>query len=1013
MLSDPFKIERSLPAGHLSALLSLARRLELPRLLEGSPSRERNLVLAMICQRVIAPASKPASARALAQSTLADELSVQGASEEELYAALDWLAERQESIEERLARRHLRDEELVLYDLSSSYFEGQACPLAKRGYWRDGKRGSLQILYGLLCDRHGRPLAVEAFDGNLKGCPDPSLSATEAKGALRPALDGRGRRPRHGDQGKHRPDHRGGRGLHHRAEGPAGQAARPAGPCAALALRSGKPCRDHRPRPTAGCGSGSISRVTDWTDFETVDIFATMADREAGRGVFRRFGGRRVVLGIWSAALLLALPLAAKQSARLSSGGFVAPGSGSAVVDESLHRFPDYNPHTLAVVLHVEAGDKAGIAAALRRVERAVAAVPGLGLPPIAPSLTQEAATGGTVLLPLRAPASEDAQDNLAVKLRERLRPGGPAVGGVRTYLIGQAALWAALDELSKRDLTAGERVGFPVVLVILLAVFGGVAAASLPLLLGGVAVVLGGALIYLLSLLTQVSIFATDLAAMLGIGVAVDYSLFLVVRYQLERRRGAGREEALARALATSGRAIAVSGLTVCVSLAGLVLIDSTVVRSMAAGAVAVVVIAVLGALTLTPALIPRLADRFAPEDRLVGRIARRIANRRPPLPSPTGETAASRFWAAWARRVASHPLPALLGGLALLLALAVPALSVRVGDAALDQFPAKSDAREGMALLAKRFGAGVAGPLLVVVRPPAGGGSGALEAAVAKVKGIVADQPDLLPGVRSYRSLTGREALLEAIPRSSPDGEAAQRLVGRLRGELAAAGLGTSAAVGGTTAETVDYNHLIAASLWRVIAFIAVVTFLLLTLLLRSPVLAVKAVAMTALTVAASYGILVAIFQWRWLGGLLNTSGPRYLTTLTPPFVLALTFGLSMDYQVFLLSRIRERRLCGADDRRAVEEGVASTAGAISAAALIMVAVFAGFAAVGVPSISQIGVGMAVAIALDATVVRLVVVPAAMRLLGRFNWWFFGRPLPAAAGRPWEPGAAVARQR
>lgn len=179
VLSDAFSIECSLPAGHVQATLSMARRLELARLIDRSPSRQRDLVLAMICERVIAPASKLATARSLSLSTLAEELSVQGACEDELYGALDWLSERQERIEDRLARRHLAEGELVLYDVSSSYFEGRHCPLAKLGYSRDGKRGTLQIIYGLLCDRHGRPICVEVFDGNLHD--DQTLSAQLAK----------------------------------------------------------------------------------------------------------------------------------------------------------------------------------------------------------------------------------------------------------------------------------------------------------------------------------------------------------------------------------------------------------------------------------------------------------------------------------------------------------------------------------------------------------------------------------------------------------------------------------------------------------------------------------------------------------------------------------------------------------------------------------------------------------------------------------------------------------------
>ncbi len=713
-----------------------------------------------------------------------------------------------------------------------------------------------------------------------------------------------------------------------------------------------------------------------------------------------RLAARRArwIAGVWIVCVLVASPLAAKQGSRLSSGGFTAPGSGSADVNANLPRFPTYDPHSLAVLLSTnqQTDTEPAMLSALGRAESVVDGVKGLSVTQSALSQAREEAALPTTHLTIHAPASQDAQDNAAVTLRDHLHPGTADKSGVTTYLVGQAALWAELDELSKQDLTKGEKVGFPIVLIILLAVFGGFAAASLPLLLGVCAVVLSGALIYLLSVAVPVSIFATNIASMLGIGVAVDYSLFMLVRYQRELRRGATREVALSAAMRTSGYAILASGLTVFVSLAGLLLIDSTVVRSMAAGAMSVVVIAVLGALTLTPVLMRRFGNRYRPEERILGRAWRALTRR--PAPPHAGETPATAFWARWARGITAQPVPALLGSVGVLCALALPALSMKVNDAALDQFPSHSDARQANMLLTETFGPGVTGPVQVLVRTNAGATPQERAAAVRQVTAILTAHPELKPATE-YVSSGRREVLLSAVPRYAPDGPIIHHVVEAVRGQLKGAHFTkASAVVGGTTAETEDYAHSISSSLWKVAVFIALATFGLLVLFLRSIVLPLKAVLMTALTVAATYGILVAVFQRKWV----DFGGPGYLGTLTPPFVLALTFGLSMDYQVFLLTRIRERWLGGATNEEAVEQGLATSASAISSAALIMVAVFAGFAAVSVPSVREIGLGMAVAIAIDATLVRLILVPAAMRLLGDWNWFPAQREPGRAARSP-----------
>src|SRR5215207_5290386 len=310
------------------------------------------------------------------------------------------------------------------------------------------------------------------------------------------------------------------------------------------------------------------------------------------------------VLIVWAAIVLAAVPFAARQSEDLSSGGFDVPGSQSAAVDDALARFPGVQRAQLAAVLVGEqSASEVQLRAAVDRVAAAAGPIDGVSLPDAARAdALERAAAGGTVVVPLRAEVDEDGATDVATDLRDRLGVGDGAQDGVTTHFVGQGALWAAMQELSKEDLARAETAGFPVVLLILLLVFGSLAAAALPLALGFVSVLVTGALIYLLSQSMEMSVFVTNMASMIGIGVAVDYSLFVLARYREEVAGGRAPEDARGVALATSGLAVLFSGLTVIVSLAGLWMVDNTAIRSMALGAMLVVAVAVLTATTLFP---------------------------------------------------------------------------------------------------------------------------------------------------------------------------------------------------------------------------------------------------------------------------------------------------------------------------------------------------------------------------------------------------------------------------
>ncbi|MEX2108396.1 MAG: MMPL family transporter [Solirubrobacterales bacterium] len=708
---------------------------------------------------------------------------------------------------------------------------------------------------------------------------------------------------------------------------------------------------------------------------------------------------RRWVLGAWIAVVVLALPFAAHQTDHLTGGGFDVPGSESKAVSDVLDKDFAGQANGIAVLLRAEAGStEAQRAAAVRRVRREVSKVDGIALPaPVARRAEAQLQRTGTTVLPLAGTVPPDELVDPAVDLRESIEPG-TAQGGVAPYLAGQATVWAGMQELSKEDLAKAEASGFPIVALILLVVFGSLAAAALPLTLGFVSVLVTGALIYFISLQMATSVFVTNMASMIGIGVAIDYSLFILARYREERHAGRGCEEARAEALATSGLAVAFSGLAVIVSLAGLWMIDNQALRSMALGAMTVVAVSILTATTLLPALIALLGDRVMPGG-VVARVLRWIKRpfrRGRAAPgsealsisdssgSPESGGGRAAFWERWTTRVMARPWLAVLGASAVLLTLAIPVLSLETGTEAIAQFPKDNDVRVGNELVSEELGGG-ADPVQITATF-----SGEPDrAAVASF----AHRLSAEPGISSVAPPTysAESSLIEATTRAPSESEGARALVDRLQEIVPATALAKVATVnvGGETARTDDARVQISGSLWKIIGFVLALSFLVLMVMLRSLLLPLKAVLMNLLSIGAAYGVLVAVFQWGWLDSLLGFESIGALDTINVPLIFAIVFGLSMDYEVFLMSRIRERYLRHGDNERAVAEGLASSAGTISSAALIMSSVFAVFVLTGVPSIKELGLGCAVAIALDATLVRLILVPGAMKLMGNWNWW------------------------
>jgi uncharacterized membrane protein YdfJ with MMPL/SSD domain len=716
---------------------------------------------------------------------------------------------------------------------------------------------------------------------------------------------------------------------------------------------------------------------------------------------------RRAVLGFWVLLIAGAMPFAAHQTDRLTSGGFDIPGSGSKLVDSELSRFPGAQSERLAVVLSRERGaTDAGVRAALGRVEAAVAGRPHVALSPAAKAAALRRLGKQVQIVPLKLTATRDEAADLAVDLRSDLALGEGPRQGVRTYMVGQSALWAGMQDLSKEDLAAAERVGFPIVLLILLVVFGSLAAALLPLALGFASVILTGAAIYFLSRQVEMSVFVTNMASMIGIGVAVDYSLFVLARYREEMQRGASPEEARRRAMRTSGLAVAFSGITVIIALAGLFVVDAQTIRSMAMGAIIVVGFSILGALTLLPTLMTLLGRRAYSRDRFAQLIAYVLRTWRS-RPRRRGSTHPDRvrttFWHRWTERVTRRPGLTAAASAAVMLVLAVPALSLESKDGALRQFPEDNETRVGAELAARESGPGAASPVQVVAKLRDGNASTAANREViARYLERLRRDPAIATVARPVPSKDGRAVLLTAVPKADAESPQSFALVDRLRDDPGPLARIARLDVGGSTASVRDFNGLVSGSMWKILLFVLAFSYVVLLVLLRSVLLPLKAVVMNLLSVGAAYGVLVAVFQWGWLDGITGYDSLGYINTMTPPLLLAIVFGLSMDYEVFLLSRIRERYEATGDSTRAVAEGLEASAKTITSAALIMVAVFGVFAGTGVPSIKEIGLGLAVAIALDATIVRLVLVPATMELLGDWNWWLprpLDRVLPDAA--------------
>ncbi|GAB7044557.1 MULTISPECIES: MMPL family transporter [Catenuloplanes] len=511
------------------------------------------------------------------------------------------------------------------------------------------------------------------------------------------------------------------------------------------------------------------------------------------------------------------------------------------------------------------------------------------------------------------------------------------------------------------------ELIGVTVALAVLVVAFGGLVAAALPLVTAAIVLVVGIGAIGLAGHLTGVPSVATTLGTMIGLGVGIDYALFLITRYRALLARGRDVRDAVTETVASSGSAIVFAGGTVVVALCGLGVAGVPILTTLGWTSGLVVVIAVGAATTLLPALLTLLGARVDA------------------LPVRRARTGSASGWGRLADRVIRHPWRYALTSGALLLVLAAPTLAMTLGQTDAGDRPASSAERAGYDAMAAAFGPGINGPLTVVAElSPAATGPGdprlaALTGAAAGVPGVARANPARL-------APDGQVASVRVIPDTAPSDPVTLDTAGR----LAALDVpGAAVSVTGQTAVRGELADRVADRMPPVIVVVVLLSGLLVLVAFRAPVVAAKAAAMNLLSVAAAYGALTAVFQWGWGAELIGLDGPVPIEAYVPMMLFALLFGLSMDYEVFLLTAVREHWERTGDNRRAVRDGLAETGVVITSAALIMVCVFASFVLGDEPVIKMMGLGLAVAITVDATVIRGLLVPAVMTLLGAANWW------------------------
>ena len=705
------------------------------------------------------------------------------------------------------------------------------------------------------------------------------------------------------------------------------------------------------------------------------------------------------ILAIW-VLVTVALVGMSQRLGDATNNSLTLPGSNSQLATDTLSKsFPDQANGTSPIVLHVSSGKltDSGYSGAVNQAAadvaktRDVASVVNPLTPQGAAALSKDQATGYLSVTLSVNPGALSVHDAQTI-IDAATKPAEAA--GIQVETGGQLG-----QKVSKPAVESSELIGIVAAMVILTVTFGTVVAMLLPILCAVLGLAAALSIIQILSHAMTVSTEAPTLATMIGLGVGIDYALFIVTRHFRGLKDGLGLRESIARAVATSGRAVAFAGATVTIALVSLAVAGIPLVTTMGLMAAIAVVVAVLAALTLLPAMLAIVGPHIN---------SLRVRGRQPGSGQATPPKEGA--WARWARGVARRPGFAALTALAVLIPLAVPLLSLTLGQPDTAALSTSTTARRAYDLISDNFGPGVNGPLIVAVKlgspaQPASGSAGSPGSTSSQENDPRATDPRLetlqkdvsaTSGVAAVTPIqidtAGTTAYFNAIATTGPAEQATADLVSTLRSSaIPAADKGTNmtAYVGGTTASNVDLAAEISAKLLLQILVVIALSFLLLMLAFRTVLIPVQAAVMNLLSIGAAYGVLTAVFQWGWLHGLIGLDGPVPIVSYVPLFMFAVLFGLSMDYEVFLVSQIKEHVDEGQDNKSSVVSGLVTSAVVITAAASIMVFVFGGFVLNGDPTVKQFGIGLAVAVILVASVIRCLLVPARMIMLGKYNWY------------------------
>jgi len=741
-----------------------------------------------------------------------------------------------------------------------------------------------------------------------------------------------------------------------------------------------------------------------------------------GRQIYRL---RWLIIGVWVAVFAISLPGAARVSSVLSGGGFSFNGSESVHVSDLLINKLHAPPSQAFVVFHAtdttvtDSAYQAQLSAFVTRAQ----AVKNVR------SVTQGgvSADGKTTFYIVDFSKDADYMQQHFVEFRDTV-PTGAAASPAHPYVTGSIETYQEFTNLANEGATKADESALPLALLVLLLIFGTLVAALMPMMLAVVAVPVALAAIYLVALHTSMSSSVLNIASIIGLGLSIDYSLFMVRRFREELAKGSAVPDAIGWTIATSGEAILFSGLTVMIGFIGMLLIGIQFMTSLGIGGALVVLADMLAALTLLPAVLSVLGPR-------INALKLPFINRFTTVAPHDGTDGATPgIWHRLAVGVMQHPIIIIVLVTAVLLGVGWPLLSIQLGTPDITALPSTSESRQGTDLLHQNFPGSDANLIYLVAQTT--DGSAMLSA------NNLTHLATLTDWLKAQRHIVGTTGLLQLppSPNTTPpttdqlialyssgayqqnpamaqlvtgttsqdislitlqsdtklDSTQGKQLIDDLRAHYTNAHADLKVQIGGIQAILLDFNRYLYGNFPRTIIFIFAATYVLLLLMFRSVVLPLKAVVMNVLSISAAFGIMVMIFQWGFLANLLGFTSEGFIESTTPILMFCILFGLSMDYEVFLLSRIREEWLRTHDNRYAVARGLEMTGGVITNAALLLIIVAGAVALTPLVSTKQVGLGIAVSVLIDAAIIRTLLVPATMRLIGRWNWWLPGLPVP-----------------